>query len=206
MTFWTAPRLWPGETVCCLGSGPSLTAAQCERARGRARVIACNDSWRLAPWADVLYGCDWRWWRKHAGVPAFAGVKVTISNSLGHLDDYPDINVIENTGTEGLDTRPNGIRTGRNSGYQAINLAVHMGAALVVLLGYDMKAAADGRLHFFGDHEDWPTRPTIFENVFVPQFKTLLSPLRDLGVEVVNCTPDSALTVFHMKHLDEMFS
>jgi hypothetical protein len=166
-------------------------------------VIAINDAWRMAPWADVLYGCDWRWWLKHRGAPDFAGIKVTLSNSVGHLDAYPDIKVLENTGTEGFEHRPSGIRTGRNGGYQAINLAVHLGARRILLLGYDMKAGADGRLHFFGDHEDWPTRPGIFEGVFLPQFSALVQPLQDKGIEVVNCTPGSALVVFHVKQLED---
>ena len=71
--MWSVPRLWPGATVACLGCGPSLNADQVVLLRGRARVIAINDAWRVAPWADVLYGCDGRWWRKHGGVPGFGG-------------------------------------------------------------------------------------------------------------------------------------
>lgn len=203
MTSWAAPRLWPGATVACLGGGPSLTQGQVARLRGRVRVVAINDAWRLAPWADVLYACDWRWWRKHAGVPAFQGLKVTLSNGCGHLDAWPEIRVLENTGTEGLERAPSGLRTGRNGGYQAINLAVHLGAARILLLGYDMKAAAGERTHWFGDHEDWPTRATIFRDVFLPHFAGLARALDELGVAVVNCTPDSALDVFPRARLEE---
>ena len=85
---WTAPRLWPGETLACLGVGPSLTAAQVAALRGKTRSIAINDAWRLAPWADVLYACDGRWWRKHKGVPAFKNLKVTLSNSADQLGEW----------------------------------------------------------------------------------------------------------------------
>ena len=193
---WSAPRLWPGWDFACLGGGPSLTQGQVDSLRDRARVIAVNDAYRLAPWADVLYACDWRWWRKHDGVADFPGLKVTLSNARGHLDAWPEIKVLENTGTDGLETAPTGLRTGRNGGYQAINLALHLGAARVLLLGYDMKAAGDGRTHWFGDHQDWPTKATIFENLFLPNFAGLAAPLRQAGVEVINCTPGSALTVF----------
>lgn len=201
--FWAAPRVWPGATVACLGGGPSLTQAQADRLRGRARVIAINDAWRLAPWADALYACDWRWWRKHDGVPGFAGLKVTLSNSLGHLDDWPEIRVLKNAGTEGLELTPIGLRTGRNGGYQAINLAVHLGAARILLLGYDMKAAADGRTHWFGDHAEWPTRPSIFRDVFLPHFEGLARALDEIAVDVVNCTPGSALDVFPRRPLED---
>ncbi len=200
---YTVPRLWPGGTVACLGGGPSLTPEQADLLRGRAGVIAINDAYKLAPWAGVLYGCDWRWWRKHKGVPGFAGLKVTLSNSRGHLDDYPDIEVLENTGAQGLELNPTGLRTGRNGGYQAINLGVHLGAKRILLLGYDMRADARGRTHWFGDHEDWPTRASIFAGVMLPCFATLVEPLEELGVEVINCTPHSALDVFPKAPLEE---
>lgn len=201
--IWSVPRLWPGGTAACLGGGPSLTRGQADAVHGRCRVIAVNDAWRLAPDAEVLYACDWRWWRKHGGVPGFAGLKVTLSNSRGHLDEWPEIKVLENTGTEGLERAPTGLRTGRNGGYQAINLAVHFGVKRIVLLGYDMKPAADGRTHWFGDHEDWPTRASIFPDVFVPRFEGLARALEDHGVEVVNCTPGSALDVFPAAPLED---
>ncbi len=200
---WSAPRLWPGATVVCLGGGPSLTQAQVDFIRGRGRVIAVNDAYRLAPWAEVLYACDWRWWRKAGGVPDFAGLKVTLSNSRGHLDAYPDIEILENTGTEGLERDPTGLRTGRNGGYQAINLAVHLGAARILLLGYDMKPDACGRTHWFGDHADWPTRAGVFETVMLPHFAGLARELEILGVAVVNCTPGSALAAFEKRPLEQ---
>ncbi|MCH8999187.1 MAG: hypothetical protein IID48_13140 [Proteobacteria bacterium] len=200
---WSVPRLWPGSTIACLGGGPSLSRHQVDRLRGRARVIAVNDAYKLAPWAEVLYACDWRWWLKHGGVPDFAGLKVTLSNSRGHLDAYPDIEIVENTGTEGLERDPRGLRTGRNGGYQAINLAVHLGAKRVLLLGYDMKADARGRTHWFGDHADWPTRAGVFSGVMLPQFAKLAGELEALGVAVVNCTLDSALDVFAKVPLEQ---
>ena len=59
---WAVPPIWRGATVVCLGGGPSLTAADAAQCRGRARVIAINDAYRLVPWADLLYFCDYRWW------------------------------------------------------------------------------------------------------------------------------------------------
>ena len=201
--MWTVPRLWPGATVACLGGGPSLCADQLALLRGRALVIAINDAWRLAPWADVLYGCDGRWWRKHGGVPGFTGRKVTLETGAADIAPWPEIKVLRNTGTRGLERAPTGLRTGRNGGYQAINLAVHLGARRILLLGYDMKPAADGRTHWFGDHEDWPTRPNLYRDVFLPHFEGLAHALDAIGVAVVNCTPGSALEAFPKAPLEQ---
>ena len=43
--------------------GPSLTSEVAEQVRETGwPVIACQDAFRLMPWADILYGCDERWW------------------------------------------------------------------------------------------------------------------------------------------------
>lgn len=52
----------------------------------------------------------------------------------------------------GLSPEPHAIHTGRNSGFQAINLAYHFGAARIILLGFDMQVGQDGRRHWHGDH------------------------------------------------------
>ena len=57
MSYWSIPPEWTGETAFLLGGGPSLKGFNAECLRGR-RVIAINNSWELAPWADVLYFCD----------------------------------------------------------------------------------------------------------------------------------------------------
>lgn len=189
-----APRQWPGETVVCLGSGPSLTPADVDLCRGRARVIAVNDTFTLAPWADVLYACDASWWLSHPAANSFAGQKWSLDHHswADYRARFPDVQHLANTGPSGLELDPSGLRNGRNSGYQAINLAVHFGASRIVLLGYDMQAPADRPAHFFGDHR--APRPPF--NIFLPHFPTLVAPLQALGVELVNATRETALTCF----------
>ena len=181
------PRLWPESTFVCLGCGPSLIPADVEACRGRARVLAVNDAWRLAPWADVLYACDARWWRHYQGVPAFHGLKFGLEPVI-----YRDVQTLQDTGPEGLEVEPTGLRTGRNSGYQAINLAVHLGARRILLLGYDMQRTG-GAAHFFGEHPEGLRQPSPFET-FLAAFPTLLGPLATLRIDLVNCSRHTALT------------
>ena len=146
-------------------------------------------SWRLAPWADFLYGCDWKWWRWHKVVADFEGKRVTLDPRAAA--EFPGLLVLQNTVIEGLETAPTGLRSGRNSGYQAVGLAFHLGAARILLVGYDMKPM-DGRTHWFGDHPR-PTVPADYV-AWLKAWGTITAPLADAGVEVINCTPDSALT------------
>jgi len=191
------PVLCPGGTVVCLGGGPSLTREDVEACRGKATVLAINDAYRLAPWADVLYGADSKWWGWHKGVSSFAGLKFSLQPDAGQ---WPGVQVLRNTGEGGLELDPSGLRTGRNSGYQAINLAVHLGATRVLLLGYDMGPGPKGETHWFGDHPDRNVSPY---TTFLARFEAIVEPLRQLGVEVINCSRRTALTVFPCQPLEE---
>lgn len=192
----SVPCLWPGETVVCIATGPSLTAEDVNACRGRARVIAVNDAYKLAPWADVLYACDEKWIAHHKGVPSFQGPKYGMTVNP---KKWPAWIKLSNDGVNGLCLEPTGLRTGRNSGYQAINLSVHLGAKRILLLGYDMSRHG-GKGHFFGEHpKNWSPSPF---HSFLDSFKTIEQPLKDLGVEVVNCSRRTALKVFPTMALD----
>lgn len=145
------PRLWPGSTIVCVGTGPSLIAADLATCRGGAHVLVVNDAYRLALWADVLLAVDAKWWDWHRGAPEFQGLKYTLQR---HETPWPGVVVLRATGQAGLDTDPSGLRTGGHGGYAAINLAYHLGASKIVLLGYDLCAASDGQHHYFGEHPD----------------------------------------------------
>lgn len=192
------PRAYPGATIVCLGCGPSLTKDDVAKVRGRAVVIAINDAYRLAPWADVLYACDGKWWGWHPEALAFRGAKYALDR---YAQRFAGVAVLKNTGTKGLERDPKGLRTGRNSGYQAINLAVHFGAARIILLGYDLGPDHKGRTHWFGDHPDRVVSPY---RLMRQEFLTLVAPLKEAAVEVVNCSRRTALEAFPVKPLEEI--
>lgn len=198
--FPSVPKLWPGSTVVCIASGPSLTRDDVEYVRGRARVIVVNDNYRLAPWADALYAADAGWWREHRDTAAFTGLKFGIGPSGSGMPK--SVMTLRNTGTGGLEIDPTGMKTGRNSGYQAINLAVHLGAKRILLLGYDMQVDTTGKAHWFGAHVTPLNQPTKqhFQS-WLKLFPTLIAPLSKIGIEVVNCSRVSALTCFRKQPL-----
>lgn len=196
------PKRWPGETIVCLGGGPSLTVADVDAVQGRARVIAVNDAYKLAPWADVLYAADRRWIDWHQGVPTFTGLKYSIQANLSTM--RLDWHVLRNTGFDGLELDPGALRTGFNSGYQAVNLAVHLGAARIILLGYDL--CPDGmRTHWFGDHPQEIAVPSPYPQMR-EAFQTIVEPLKAAGVEVINCSRRTALTAFPCSTLEAVFA
>lgn len=182
---------WSGEIAVVCASGPSLTREDIETARSRARVAVTNESWRLAPLADVLYGCDYQWWRRNGGVPEFQGRKFcqkkAASREAWGVEWVPSVrrDVLFVDGERR-------IGWGGNSGFQALNLAIQFGACRIALLGFDMRV--DRGLHWHEDHDDNPAAHA------VDRWRKALDGqagwLRKQGVEVVNCTPGSALTAY----------
>ena len=195
-TYATAPRLWRDETCVILASGPSLTAADVAYCRGRARILAIKDAIRLAPDADALYASDAKWWAYYGDELSYVGPRYALEMAAA-----PWASVLKNTGSTGLELRPDGLKTGSNSGYQAINLAVHLGARKIVLLGYDM-SPANGQHHWFGAHP-YPNATVPPYSLFLKCFETLVTPLRTAGVEVLNATRRTVLHAFERRSLEE---
>lgn len=206
---WTGLQ-WPGARVVIIASGESLTGEQCEAARAwrfaetaeTRRVIVINTSYQAALWADVLYACDSPWWELYSRNCAsrkwepFPGSRWTQDP---RVPARLQVNYIESTPGKGLGRRPGLIHQGGNSAYQSMNLAYQAGAKRLVLLGCDMRGG-----HWHGPHPDGlPNTPPAQFGVWLRHFAHLADDLEAEGVEVVNCTPGSALNVFPMASLEE---
>lgn len=193
---WTIPRMWAGGTVAVLASGPSMTpeVAQAVRAAGVYTIAVCN-TWEMAPWADLAFAGDAPWWHKyHAATAGFAGLKACLEET-----PFADVLLLRNGGKQGFDTDPSTLRTGGNSGYGAVHIAAHAGAARILLCGFDMRGG-----HWHSPHQ-WP----LYQGgeghfpKWIARFATLAPELAARGIEVLNCTPDSALDVFPMARLED---
>jgi hypothetical protein len=199
LRYAIVPKLCPGGTVVCFAGGPSLTREDVEYCRTRVDgAVAVNTAYQLAEWATALYAADWIWWQWHRGAPTFPGLKYTLTRQSTR---WPGVQLLKKTGDEGLELKPDGLRTGRNGGYQAINLAVHLGAKRIILLGYDMQKGPKGESHWHGDHPRHTESPY---GIFVRKFDTIVKPLAAAGVSVVNCSRHSALKCFPKADLAEV--
>jgi hypothetical protein len=86
-------------------------------------------------------------------------------------------------------------------------VAYHLGASTVVLLGYDMrrvKIKVEGKkIERANWHEDHPApNKNPYERFLLP-WKRVLKDANRLGMQIINCTPESALTVFPSMTLEE---
>lgn len=157
------------------------------------------------PWADILYGCDERWWDVHEGTD-FAGEKWSTHGAESHSNDKRaaaekyGLNLVKGclASSEGFSTDPEIIHYGNNSGYQSINLATLLGSDYIVLVGFNMSRPG-GKGHFFGDH------PEPLHNQ--PDYEKWLNEFNRAAKDhpgiIINATPQSALECWHKMTLED---
>ncbi len=76
-----------------------------------------------------------------------------------------------------------------------MNLAILFGARRLILLGFDMKAGTNGETHFHGPHPPEIRRASDYAN-WKQYFRQAVPDLARAGVEVINCSRETALTCF----------
>jgi hypothetical protein len=193
MQAWTVPRLWEGKTVAVLASGPSMSRAVADDVfAARIPAIVVNDTYLLAPWADMLYAADAAWWAAHSGAADFQGLRVTVQDVGCALK-------LRCSGPAGFDPHPGAVRSGGHSGHQAVHIAMHAGAQRILLCGFDMRGT-----HWHGEHPE-PLRNTAQGTYgrWCEQFAELGNSAISLRIEIINCTSGSALTCFPAMSLSE---
>lgn len=194
---------WGGKTVAIIASGPSLTKHQVRCVRGLPS-IAVNTSWQAAPWAEVLYACDYRWWKLNRGAAGFPGIKVGWDERIPR--EWPEVNLITLPAEEDMhkiSLVPGIVGSGGNGGFQALNLAIQFGPPKrIILLGYDMHRR-DGS-HWHGDHPVGLVNPAPGNmELWVERYEANADFIREIGVEVINCSPSSAIRCFPVMTVEE---
>lgn len=147
------------------------------------------------PDAAHLYACDQKWWRVHIEQvkAGFRGKRYTQWRDPSEKAYAEEHGIIPLQGASNAGLGRDKLHYGQNSGYQAINLAYLLGATRIILLGYDMQKTG-GKDHWFGSHPQGLINGNYSD--FVHNFTQLAEDLRAEGVEVINCSRETALTQF----------
>lgn len=215
--YWSIPRLWPGATVIIVAGGPSLSLRQIHhlaqaRLAGKCKVIAVNDAIYPCWWADWHHFCDEKWPRWHVHALKAPAIKTSLAHELPSGWNVHRLFDADDRGAGpggkgkrdrgGFFPKPYGVRTGGNGAYQAIGIAIHAGAKRILLLGVDMKRGEKDEAHWFGEHPDKVV--TNYGVAMAPWFPSLVEPLAEMGIEVINCSLESALTCFPKARLEDV--
>lgn len=192
---------WRGETVAIVAGGESVNDVDLNMLRGRCRVAVVNNSCELAPWADLLYAADRRWWDVHPEGRHFAGLKVTCDADAAKQHRLHMIQLVNDTGAardEFTIAEPGLIARGGNSAFQLTNIVMQFGSRRILWLGFDCRGD-----HWHGKHpmplrNPTPQRLAIWAATFDAQAKRL----RRMGVEVINCSDRSAIQSYPCMSVD----
>ncbi len=189
---------WKGETAVILASGPSLRSFD-GRLPDCVRTITTNSTIFTYPKADVAFGVDFMWWKVHhqAVRKASRAQCWTVDKSAS---ERFGLHFVRPANTGGLhETRVN---TNGNTGAAAINLAALFGAKRILLLGFDMRRGPEGERHHHPEHPKPCAQSSCFDD-WLYRFDALARGCERKGIEVINCTPGSALRAFPMMPLEE---
>lgn len=191
----------PNEIFIVAG-GPSLKGFDWSRLINKD-VLAINRSYEVLPNAKYIYFADHDFFARHdTGMLAHRGQIITgyAANLCKKRISSPHVIEYTLTGANGLDTQPMSIRHGRNGGYAAINVALHLGYKKIYLLGYDM-GRSEGVTHWHDGHPR--IDPESIYETMLGHYATLAEPLKNNGIKVYNTNPNSRLKVFPFVTIDK---
>lgn len=218
------PKLFDPEKPCfIMASGPSMENVGATQFTG-LQHITVNETWRKFNHAQVQFSIDSTWWTEFGKEYREKRPHQFAARSSWNVENDKIAELYKaalyrqsRSGLRGnpqqdfgFDTTPGYVR-GNNSGAVAINLAWHLGARLIILLGFDMRLVPEDqprpdyksrmvihkRIHWYNENMGRcnPNEGT-FTRIFIPCIESMAPEAEAAGCRIVNCTPDSALTCF----------
>ncbi|MBA7636651.1 hypothetical protein ES703_44272 [subsurface metagenome] len=185
--------IFKGQTVYVVGSGESLLEFDFELLRGK-NVIAINDMiFRKIPFAQVLVAMDPGWFKRNKKeLENFKGIRLTRCGK-----GRPEWNYFID---EGKSEDLCALRKTGNSGFYALAAALKLGASKVYLLGFDIT---------------WKKQPYCYDSTReeIREYKRSMH-FKDAHLRyfeyykdfnIINASPDSAITCFPKCELTEIF-
>jgi hypothetical protein len=199
---------WATRTAVVIASGPSLSQEQLEHVyferwcANTCRVIAVNNTCSRVAWADCAYFGDYLALKTY--VPKLRPPAGEFQGEWWTQDkagaERWGLSYVKSANRPGLGTVR--VHLNGNSGAQAVNLATLFGAKRVLLLGFDMQSGPKGQKHWFGSHPVPLVQDLLFDE-WIKKFEAIATDAKAMGVEVINCTPGSALPWFPMADIKE---
>lgn len=182
------PQIFQGRSVFVCASGPSMNAEDANKL-ANLPVVAVNSTIELLPRAWVLFASDTVWWRKCEHLwRKFIGLKFCIEQPPANLNQAFCL-----PSQPGERLRPNMITKGGSGGCCAIQVAYHMGASRIYLLGFDMQIT-NGQKHWHPDHPMGNPTDHVLP-IWAERTDRICADIINAGVPVVNLTRQTSLTV-----------
>jgi hypothetical protein len=201
------PRWYEDETVFVIGGGPSINHTDLSSIKKRP-VVGCNDAFKLGTWVDWCVFADKRWFHWNENElerwPNRERLICLVPQLLEERNvKWPWLKILRRDEARfGLSVEQDTICWNRGCGGAAINAAYLLGAARIVLLGFDMRMV-DGK-HNWHDNHQKAERDKIYQNSMMPFLKPMSDAMKVTGIQIANATPGSALNLFTTVPLEEL--
>lgn len=168
-----------GEVIAAVVcTGQSVTQEDVDYLRGKCKVVAVSDAYKIAPWADAMAAHDSKWW------------------DANYDCDFAGPRFIGGAGSARKAGATVVTPSGGNSGCLGIYVANKLfRPSKILLLGADLHGT-----HYFGPH----TKPRL-HNTSKEQFDVIRKQYLELShLPVINCSPISKLKCFPKAKLREI--
>ncbi|GAH32745.1 unnamed protein product, partial [marine sediment metagenome] len=201
-------NVWKGQRCFIIGGGASLKDFDFSRLESEL-TIGVNRAYEKLP-CTIMFATDaklYKWITDETlGVEAkrkfeeFQGHKVWLDSQN---NKFKGVHRLTRLGGDGLSfSLKNGLVSGGNSGYGALNLAVCLGANPIYLLGFDMKGIGGKQAHW---HDGYPNaQPDSVYKKFKAYFDSAAPILKEKGIKVINLNPDSELKCFEFGDMEKL--
>jgi len=228
---WQIPKMWEGADVWIIGGGssiikqfgipekvfesvwkgtspPSAYSPYMEFLHDK-HVIGGNVAYMLGDWVDiVLYGDQNFYTRYYESLALFPRLKITCYPHKVKQDWLKYI-PMDKDHPRGISRNPSKISWNKNIGGASINLAYHTGATRVFLLGFDMNLNSVGRQHWHNIYNRGPiVEQERIRKLPFPKhqrcFPNIVYDAKELGLEIINVNPDSAIKQFPKCSLNQL--
>ena len=195
---------WKGERCFIIGGGPSVNDFNLSSLNGE-KVIAVNRAFEIVD-ADIIYAYDARLWGwieteeigKESKEKFNKSKALKIWNGGANAPLPEDIVVAKPISRPGMSSDfEEGIGSGTNSGFGALNIALLLGCSEIYLIGFD----------FYGDnwHDGYPmgSDEGAAHGYHMQCYQEHSEEIKAMGAKIINCNPRSNLDCFEFGELPE---
>lgn len=190
-----------------IGTGKSLTPNQVKTAK-QVKTFGCNRAFMFN--VDVVHGCNYQFWDTYWNdIKRLRCIKWTTRPESAKKYG---INYIPEKWEPGLSKDKSYICAHHGTGPQMVNIAYHYGCKKIILIGWDMifRGKIDNRNYteqrrFLPEdsitQHHWPrTGPNGELQGLIDEMATIIPA--DYGIDIVNCSPGSAMDCFRKSTID----
>ena len=184
--------------------------------------IGVNLAYSIGPWIDFCFFGDSGFYLHHKQhlVP-WPGIKVSCAPRFAERDDRDPEGIKfmskDSRKRSGISMDRGKVAWNQNSGAASISLAAQLGVKRIVLIGFDMSLDTGGTSHWHGYHREIKGNPENRRGIrrkgtlkgppfnrHLRGFPVIAEDAKKLGIEILNASPNSAITEFKKVRLRDV--